>query len=246
VTVNQSIRAQVMASPTVVIGGPTGPAGGFTGPTGPTGGMQTGPTGPRGAIGPTGMIGPIGPTGLNASMTGPTGPTGEVGGLGSTGPTGNTGPGGTLTTDQNFPPFVMYSDPTNNEYINGVSTIEVMVGGGYGIAPRTTGNILLVVTGMAQNVDNGGTNITIRAGSNTQPRPARGDPVTGTKVGQQLQTFAPGLTIPFTIMGMIKLDVIPIPGQYPPFQGYWFELSVVASSGVGAGVYNPTWFIMEI
>ena len=128
----------------------------------------------------------------------------------------------------------------------GVSTIEVMVGGGYGIAPRTTGNILLVVTGMAQNVDNGGTNITIRAGSNTQPRPARGDPVTGTKVGQQLQTFAPGLTIPFTIMGMIKLDVIPIPGQYPPFQGYWFELSVVASSGVGAGVYNPTWFIMEI
>jgi hypothetical protein len=246
-TVKRSIRAQILAQPTVVLGGPTGPAGGLTGPTGLQGPALTGPTGATGVTGPTGAVGATGAAGLDASVVGPTGPTGSPGDVGAAGPTGNTGPGGVANPDINNPRFFVYSDAfTTSDAITGVDTIERMLGTNAGFIPMLSGNMFFIITGVAENVDNGGTTITMRIGNiNEIDYPARGDPVTGTKVGQSVETFAPGLSIPFTIIG--QLNIPPVPKlEYPFYNGFWLTLSVKATSGVGAGVRDPTFLVMEL
>jgi hypothetical protein len=247
-TVKQSIRAQILASPTVVIGGPTGPAGGLTGPTGPTGLAMTGPTGAQGVTGPTGDRGPTGAAGADASLLGPTGPTGAPGDLGPTGPTGATGPGGFINPDPNFPRFDQYYDSSSDNSITGVDSIERMMGSSYGIVPMVSGNLFFIVTGMAENVDNGGTQVTLRIGDygpSGQTFPQRGDPVMGNAVGQPMQIFAPGLTIPFTLMGYVHIDPV-VTTEYPFFKSYWTNVSVKATSGVGAAVHDVTYNFMEL
>ena len=248
-TVKQAIRAQILTAPTVVTGGPTGPAGGLTGPTGPTGPALTGPTGAQGVTGPTGAMGATGAPGADASLLGPTGPTGSPGNLGATGPTGNTGPASDLNPDPNFPRFYMWTDNVigaGADYITGVDTIERMLGTSLWFVPMLSGNMFFIVTGMAENVDNGGTVVTIRVGDDDgSNRPVRGGAVMGTAVGQPLEVFAPGMTIPFTLMGMIKLDVEPAT-SYPFFKTYWVNVSVKATSGVGAAVHDVTYLFMEL
>ena len=228
----------------MVTGGPTGPAGGPTGPTGPTGLAITGPTGATGPTGVTGPFGPTGASGTDASMTGPTGATGSIGPLGNTGATGNTGPMGSVAANS----VAVYDNsngPANS--IFGVGTVEQMAGLSYAVAPSSSGKMVIIVTGDVVNVDGNGTNITIRTGQDTQSfnRPKNGDPVVGTKVGETLKTFAPGLTIPFIILTTFQYTVQPFPAFPGSFQSYWLDLSVVATAGQGAGITNMQWFTME-
>ena len=243
-TVQDTIRAQIMASPTVVIGGPTGPPGGPTGPTGPTGLEATGPTGPTGPTGVTGAFGPTGPSGLSAALTGPTGSTGSVGPIGPTGATGIDGPPAALlnTIQMSVPGFG--ADDT----LSGIDTVERMNGANAGVTPQLSGNVFFIVTGMAQNVDGNGTTITLRTGAYNLSAPyvpQKGDPATGTAIGLPVTVFAPGLTIPWQIMGMFKYDVVPIP-QYPFFTSYWLEISIKATGGAGAGVGGITYLMWEL
>lgn len=246
--VETNIRAQVLAQPTVVVGGPTGPSGGPTGPTGPQGSVSvTGATGPVGSTGPTGSTGLTGAPGLDGILTGPTGSTGPAGSIAATGPTGPTGlPAIDLSNppDQNFPRVYSWQDAGNADFITGVDTIERMLGTAFGFSPMITGNVLVIITGTAENTDNGGTTVTARydVGGNY---PVRGDPVTGIAFGTPVETYAPGLSIPFTIVGIAQLDVIPI-FSYPYFQDYWFNVSVKSTIGSGAGVHTVTYTFMEL
>jgi hypothetical protein len=253
--IQSSIRAPVLAQPSVVVGGPTGPAGGPTGPTGPEGSASiTGATGSRGATGLQGPTGSTGSRGLDAELMGPTGPTGPAGAIAATGPTGATGIRGTgidmNTGDINFPRIYQYVDAVGEAYISGVDTIERMVGGGWYFIPQFTGNMFLMVTGLAENVDAGATHVTLRIGRGgftpyTPPRPARGDPVIGTKVGVTQEIFAPGMTIPFTLIGLVTVDVEPT-FVYPYFADYWIDLSIKSSIGSGAAVREVSYFMMEL
>jgi hypothetical protein len=248
--VESTIRASIMAQPVVVVGGPTGPSGGPTGPTGPEGSASiTGPTGPRGVTGPQGMTGPTGTPGVDGTLTGPTGPTGPAGAVAGTGPTGPTGlPAVDLShpPDINYPRVYVYKDPTNNDFIAGVSTIEVMAGCGFYFAPMISGNVLVTITGTATNTDGGGTVITGRYDYNgTYNPPPKGDPVTGNVLGVPQETYAPGLSVPFMITGIVHLEILP-GFEYPYFLPYWFDISIKAMSGVGAGVHNVTLTFMEL
>ena len=245
-TIQKVVRAQIMTVPTVVLGGPTGPNGGLTGPTGPTGADVTGPTGATGVTGPTGAIGPTGPAGADAALTGPTGPTGPPGSAGSTGPTGPTGPSGFLDYYPDNQRFNIYKDPINQDFITGVDTIERMLGQAASFIPQTSGRMLFIVTGTALNTDNGGTIVTIRvANAATDDYPSRGDPAYGTEVSLPLEVSAPGLTIPFALLGTVELTP-EATDVYPFFQSYWINLSVKSSSGVGAAVRDVTYLMMEL
>jgi hypothetical protein len=244
--VKSTIDALIMAQPTVVIGGPTGPAGGPTGPTGAQGASVTGPTGdigPTGARGPTGLQGA---TGVFANVIGPTGPTGGPG-LAVTGPTGPTGPPGIdlgHSTDINFPRIYSYHDPTNQDYVANIDVIERMLGTQLAFYPMVSGRMLVIITGMAQNTDGNGTTVTGRfdVGNNY---PQRGDAVTGTAFGIPQEIFAPGMMVPFTIIDILQVDVVPT-HSYPNFQGYWLSLSVKATGGAGAGISNIMFTYMEL
>lgn len=247
-TVTTNIRAPVATMPSVVLGGPTGPNGGLTGPTGPTGLNVTGPTGAQGVTGPTGFTGPIGAPGLDAQFTGPTGPTGPPGSAGNTGPTGVTGPSGFLDYYPNNYRFRL--DPPSGVgsegEISGVDTIERMLGASKYFIPQTSGRMLLIVTGTAENVGTGGTVVTMRvANASTDDAPSEGDPAYGTIVGAPLEILAPGLSIPFTLMGHIELEPIPVEA-YPYFQSFWINLSVRDTIGVGAAVRDVTYLTMEL
>jgi len=248
--VQSTMTAQIMAQPTVVVGGPTGPSGGPTGPTGPQGLATTGPTGPVGSQGLRGATGPTGTPGVAGNTVGPTGPTGPPGDIAATGPTGPTGPPGmdlsTGAGDVNQSRIYYHEDAYNETNISGVDTIERMTGSGVNFVPTMTGNLLCIVTVLAENVDAGGTTVTLRCGLETDgPRPVRGDQATGTIVGMPQETYAPGLRIPVTMVGLIKVDVVPIT-SYPYFKYYWFQPSVKSSIGSGAGVRNTHFFIMEL
>jgi hypothetical protein len=249
-TVQRSIRAQILAQPTVVFGGPTGPSGGPTGATGPAGVAITGPTGPRGATGLQGLTGPTGAHGADASVTGATGPTGRAGDVGPTGPTGQTGDGYIYNPNINKPRFDVYTEFSGEggaDFITGVDTIERMLGSAYWFMPQLSGNFFFIVTGLAENVDNGGTIVTLRADiAGFGPDPIRGEPVRGQQIGEAAEIFAPGLTIPFTIIGM---------GHFPVEQGnygiwdyrqWWINLSVKATSGAGAAIREVTYLFMEL
>lgn len=246
-TVKRIVGASVSAQPIVVFGGPTGPGGGPTGATGPEGSAVTGPTGPMGVTGEQGPTGPTGAPGLDASSIGATGPTGTVGDVGPTGPTGPTGPGFIYSPDFNQPRFFVYTDAVGEDYITGVDTIERMLGSSYWFVTQYSGNMFFIATGLAENVDDGATIVTLRIDKIdfTEYRPQRGDPVRGQQVGQSVEIFAPGLTVPFTIIGMAQLPVTPLP-SYPFFQEYWINLSVKSSIGSGAAVREVTYLWMEL
>jgi hypothetical protein len=249
VSIQSTIRAPILAQPVVVVGGPTGPSGGPTGPTGPAGSTSlTGATGPQGPTGAQGLPGPTGAPGLNGTLTGPTGATGPPGPIAATGPTGPTGPQVpdlSVSSGPLQPRVYSYSDPTgSNNFIDGVDTIERMCGAQIGFAPTVTGNVLVLITGVAENVDNGGTTVTGRVGYTGQP--ARGDPATGTVIGIPQYTYAPGMTVPFTIMALIHLDPVPITGGFVSFGAYWFDVSVQATVGAGAGVSSIAYTFMEV
>lgn len=247
-TVKQSLRAPILAQPTVVFGGPTGPGGGPTGPTGPEGVALTGPPGPMGVTGEQGPIGPTGAHGADSSVIGATGPTGIVGDVGPTGPTGDTGPGFIYESTNSQPRFYMWTDITGEggaDYITGVDTIERMLGTSMWFMAQYSGNMFFMVTGTAENVDNGATIVTIRIDKTTGYRPARGDPVSGQQVGQAAEIFAPGLTLPFTLIGMVQLPVIET-GEWPGYQEYWINVSVKSSIGSGAAVREVTYLWMEL
>ena len=246
--VNTAIRALIQAQPAVVVGGPTGPSGGPTGPTGPQGAVSvTGATGPTGPTGPSGILGPTGAPGVAGSMTGPTGPTGLPGLLGVSGPTGPTGPAGLeLSSSPNIdqPRVISYTDTFGEFFITGVDTIERMCGVAIGFAPTVTGNVLVLITGIAQNVDNGGTNVIGRVWYGNPSN--RGDPVIGSPIGIVQNTYAPGMSIPFTIMGLLHLDLKPNQGGGSFFGAYNFDVSVQATVGAGAGVSNLSFTWMEV
>jgi len=246
--VESAIRAQILAQPVVVVGGPTGPSGGPTGPTGPQGSVSvTGPTGPRGETGPTGERGVTGTPGLDGTLTGPTGPTGPGGTVAEMGPTGPTGPPAIDLSngpDINFPRVYSYHDPTDNDFIAGVDTLEVMVGAGFGFAPMTSGRVLVIITAVAENTGGGGTTVTGRYGTESI-FPDQGDPVTGTVIGIPQEVYAPDMTIPLTIMSLVELEVRPS-FQYPYFNSYWFDLSLKSTIGSGAGVHSITYTFMEL
>lgn len=229
--VRSNIRAPILSQPIVVIGGPTGPPGG--------------PTGSQGMTGPTGAHG------VDASTIGPTGPTGPAGQIAATGPTGPTGPAGGLPQgDANFPRFTMYNDPTDQDHIDTIDTIERMVGNGsWYFIPQFTGNMFFMVTCLVTNVDAGGTIVSLRIGRQAgfeggrQPRP--GDPAFGNIVGLPVETYAPGLAIPVTIIG--QTTVLPVPTfQYPFFMSYWMDLSIKSTIGSGAGVKEITYLALEL
>jgi hypothetical protein len=249
-TVQSAIRAQILAQPAVVVGGPTGPSGGPTGPTGPEGSASvTGATGPMGATGVQGPTGPTGAPGQDTSLTGPTGPTGPPGDVAGIGPTGPTGPPGADLSASGIARVWAYPGEYPNS-ISGVDTIERMIGYGFYFQPQITGNMLFIVTGTAENVDNGGTNVTLRVGRDdnsifpNKGRPNLGDPATGTAVGITQEVFAPGLKVPFTIVGMLKVDVIPI--DLTTFQTYWMSVSVKSTIGSGAGVHDILYTYLEL
>jgi hypothetical protein len=251
-TVRSNVRASILAQPVVVVGGPTGPGGGPTGPTGPTGDMTI--TGPTGQIGPTGEMGPTGPTGphgTDASLMGPTGPTGPAGELAATGPTGPTGrEGGLAYGDINFPRFSIYNDPTDEDHIDTIDTIERMVGNGaWYFVPQFTGNMLLIVTCLVTNVDEGGTTVSLRIGPQGYfegtPQPGPGDPAVGNIVGNPVETYAPGMCIPVTIIGMTKVQVVQT-NEYPFYRSYWMDLSIKSTIGSGAGVKEITYLALEL
>lgn len=239
-TVKQSVRAQILASPTVVLGGPTGPSGGPTGPTGLQGDAFTGPTGPQGVTGPTGERGITGPAGADAALTGPTGPTGAAGEIGPTGDTGPTGPSGVTDYYPTAQRFNFYPGYLNDRHVENVDTIERMVGCAVTMVPRTTGNMFFVITGHAENIDNNSTIVTIRVGSGTNP--ARAAPMVGTQVAGPVEILAPGLTIPFTLIGQIDLDVT----GNTTTDSRWLDLSVKAGGGVGAAVHHVALMVLEL
>jgi len=246
--IQSSIRAPILAQPAVVVGGPTGPSGGPTGPTGPEGRAAiTGATGPRGTTGPQGVTGPTGRPGIDAALTGPTGPTGPAGDVAATGPTGPTGPPGTdlaHSPDINQPRVYSYSDSSGQDFITGVDTIERMLAAPTAFAPTVTGNVLVIITGMAENVDGGGTTVIGRVGYGSPP--PRGAPVTGTAIGIPQEIYAPGMAVPFTITALIHLDPISSTSGFLSFDQYWFSVSVKATSGAGAGVRNHTFVFLEV
>ena len=241
--------APVMAQPVVLLGGPTGPSGGPTGPTGPVGLTVTGLTGPTGPAGERGSTGPTGLPGVDGTMVGPTGPTGPPGDIAEQGATGPTGPQGIDIAQSAQPGLIprvyWYNTVLNEDFISGVGSIELMAGGGVGFAPTATGNILIMFSANVQNVDNGGTTVTLRCGNEATGRPARGALASGTVIGLPAEVYAPGLTIPVTMMGVITVPVVEMP-NYPYYQSYWFMPSVVATSGVGAAINEFTYMIIEL
>jgi hypothetical protein len=231
-TVQETIRALIMAQPSVVVGGPTGPSGGPTGPTGPEGSASiTGPTGPRGVTGQQGMTGPTGIAGANGIMTGPTGPTGPAGAYGPTGGTGPTGPA--VTIDMAARAFNF----RNAAGISAVDTLDRMVGCSVVHTAQATGNMLIIISGIAENTDGGGTYILGRVGVSSGVTPPLGSFAIGTAWGVEQQIYAPGLSVSFTILGNI---------QIPVGQEYWYDLSIKATIGGGAGVRLINGMILEL
>jgi hypothetical protein len=116
----------------------------------------------------------------------------------------------------------------------GVSTIEYMVGLNQQYTATATGNVLILLSGLAENFDNGGTTVTARVAASTfNP----GSPATGTAIGMPQQVFAPNLTIPFTIIAIYHAALN---------QTLYYDLSVVATVGAGAGVRNISLVIVEL
>ena len=143
--IESTTPAEIMAQPVVVVHGPTGPSGGPTGPTGPQGvASMTGGTGPRGQTGPIGT-GPTGPPGV---LTGPTGKPGPPGSVGPIGPLGLTGPTGARLSDVNNTLTYAFAG-TYGPY--GTSFTMAGLGSYWTYMPRTTGGLLLIITGSLKN-----------------------------------------------------------------------------------------------
>jgi hypothetical protein len=246
--VRGNIRAPILAQPTVVVGGPTGPPGGPAGAQGPQGPAGTGAIGPRGITGPTGVTGPTGAAGKDAANLGPTGATGAPG-ESATGPTGPTGPASDFDQHNMYNGrFYYHGDVLSNNGVSGVDTIERMAAEPGGFMwnwwPTSTGKLFVIITGLAENVDAGGTIVTGRVGSTSTGTPTKGSPVTGTQLGMPVETYAPGLTIPFTIIGYLEVFMPEVTELGTP--GYWFTVSVRSTIGSGAGVRNIAVMIMEV
>jgi hypothetical protein len=240
--VQDNIRAQVMTQPTVVLGGPTGPSGGPTGSTGPAGAPgPTGKTGPRGATGVPGATGPTGMPGSGAVSTGPTGPTGPPGDS-VAGPTGPTGVSGLTPASR----VMFYHDPTDDDFITDVDTIERMVGGAFVVTPSFTGRYFVIITATVENTDIGSVIVTGRYDQYFGSAPRKGDPVTGNQIGQAQEVAAPGLVAGVTIIGYIGVDFIPLDEQTTGANSYWFNLSLRTTAGVGGCIRNTSYVLMEL
>jgi hypothetical protein len=232
-----STPAPIMAQPVVVVGGHTGPSGGATGPTGPMG--PTGVIGPVGALGPTGpgLLGATGPTGLGA-FTGPTGHTGPPGG-GFQGPQGMTGPTGpqALSPDRAIQgtfvgPFGPYS----------TSSTFVGLGGSLSYTTRLSGEVLVVVGGLARNSSGGsggGTTIQVRVGTGAPPSAGTSGTSYGTAIGVPQRTYmtAGGDQSGFSIIAFVFLGV---PSTV------WFDLTVFSTTGNTAYVQDLQFAVIEM
>ncbi len=231
--------SQVSALPVVVGGigvtGPTGASPGSTGPTGNTGPTGFGPTGasvtgPTGNTGPTGKTGPSGPTGF----TGPPGSLGGAGFTGPTGPTGVTGATGAVTNSSG----ATSATPTGN-----ISTTETAMGLGasFVLTPTVSGNVIVVIAGMAINTTlaGDGTTITGRRGTGTAPVNGATSSL-GTSFGLP-QHYVAGTTSEqagFTVMG--RITGLTLNTQV------WFDLSLVAVTGGGASVKDVQFIAFEV
>lgn len=233
-----NIPAPIWAQPVVVVGGPTGPSGGPTGATGPQGSATvTGATGPIGLTGPTGFTGSIGPTGAGA-FTGPTGRTGPPGSVGAAstvvGPTGATGPQGALSTSNTYSLL-----PSNT--LTGIGTTPTALGAAASYTPSRSGQLLVFVSGVANNTAGGSALTTVTARYGTGAAPANGA-TTGlgtTTIGtpQPISGAATNAWIGFSIHGLLNLTV---------GTAYWFDLSIVGSSGTGAGLQATQFLLVEV
>lgn len=235
---NPIAASPVSALPVVVVGGPTGPTGaspGSTGPTGntgalgPTGASRTGPTGPTGG-GPTGVTGNTGPTGF-------TGPPGTIGGTGITGPTGATGIGDTGPTGaSDFQTFAQSSaSPTGN-----ISTTDTAMGLAFPYIPSHSGNLVVMIAGMALNstAAGDGTTITGRYGTGTAP-------VNGATSGLGTQFGLPQHFIASTTLGQQGFIVLGRLSGLTLGVEVWFDLSLLAVTAGGASVKDVQFVVIE-
>ena len=245
--VDLTIRAPVMTQPTVVVGGPTGPGGGPEGPTGPQGAALTGPAGPQGVTVPTGEFGPTGPSGADGNLTGPTGPTGGAGDINAQGDTGPTGVG--VDFSATFHRVNGIAELTTG--ITNVNTLEKIVGCGYSqravdYTTVETGNIVIIICGVAENTNGAGTTITGYAAhvlsddDFTSESPAVGDlvPVNASQWGQPLEIFAPGQSVSFSMIGNIRVP--------PVGHRLWIDIAVKSTVGGGANIKNLSTLMMEL
>ena len=233
----------MLAQSVRVIGGPTGSAGGPTGPIGP---KSVAFLGSIGLVGPTGVRGLTGPGGVHGLASLITGATGKPGpGV----PDGYPGPAGMTGTEDLVPPdrYIYYENVAG---FTAGSSASDMVGCGItytfsyrGTGPGSQHRYLIIFTGLAENPNDYATGIGIFLGT-TFPPPAAGT----TGYGGNFEIYAPGKSIPFTLMKCDNIYDVPLEGR-----SVWFDLSIASKmpgGGAGfppatAGVRNITCVLME-
>jgi hypothetical protein len=123
---------------------------------------------------------------------------------------------------------------------SGIGTTELMVGCAFTYTPTVTGHIRINIAGIAMNTAGGagaGTTITGRYGTGTPP--AAGAALTGTQYGVIQHIFLPNLA-------QVGFMIMDIPTTFTVGMAYWFDLSVVSTSGAGAGVKDIQFTLLEL
>jgi hypothetical protein len=229
-----NIPAEIMVRPVVVVGGPTGPAGAPTGPTGPAGAVAS--TGATGRTGPTGPASTVtGPTGAASTVTGPTGRTGPAGSFGGTGAIGPTGPTGTLglgdTSRYLFTNFQSSIGPYGTNF--------TLAGMGITYTIKSSGSLLVIVSGVARN--SGGFTTTVEAVWGTGAPPTAGAFLSSTN---GIPLGAPVNLLPAATeqVGFAINFVLPFGGS----GSLWFDLALKSSSGTNALIQDINFSLLEL